>query len=77
MQRSKGSKSVKEQGEVFWFNDNLGYGFIKRQSGEDIFVHWNQIQNEGFKTLMAGQFVEFIVADSPKGLNATEVIVLD
>jgi CspA family cold shock protein len=77
MQRNKGSKSVKEQGEVKWFNDSLGYGFIERQSGEDIFVHWNQIQNEGFKTLAAGQFVEFVVADSPKGLNANEVIVLD
>lgn len=68
---------MKEKGEVKWFDSAKGYGFIQRQSGEDIFIHWTGIVADGYKTLNDGQAVEFIVADSPKGLNATQVVALD
>lgn len=68
---------MKEKGEVKWFDPAKGYGFIQRESGEDIFIHWTGIVADGYKTLNDGQAVEFIVADSPKGLNATQVVALD
>ena len=68
---------VKEKGEVKWFDAAKGYGFIQRQSGEDILCHWTGIVADGYKSLNDGQAVEFIVADSPKGLNATQVVALD
>jgi CspA family cold shock protein len=64
---------VKEQGVVKWFNGAKGYGFIQRQSGEDVFVHFSAIQVEGFKTLTEGEAVEFECQQSPKGLNALDV----
>ncbi len=62
-----------EQGTVKWFNDAKGYGFISRQSGGDIFVHFSAIQSNGFKSLQEGQPVEFEVAQGPKGLQAENV----
>ncbi len=62
-----------EQGTVKWFNSNKGYGFIKRDSGEDVFVHHNEIQGEGFKSLDEGDRVEFEVQQGPKGLQAAKV----
>ena len=65
-----------EQGTVKWFNANKGYGFIKRDSGEDVFVHYRAIAGEGFKSLDEGDRVQFEVQQGPKGLQASEVTVL-
>ena len=62
-----------EEGTVKWFNETKGYGFIKRQSGEDVFVHYSNIVGDGFKTLAENQKVQFEVAESPKGLEARKV----
>jgi CspA family cold shock protein len=62
-----------EQGTVKWFNANKGYGFIKRDSGEDVFVHYNAITGEGFKSLDEGDRVQFEVQQGPKGLQAANV----
>ena len=67
---------VKEQGTVKWFNASKGFGFIQRQSGEDIFVHFSAIQGEGYKSLNEGQAVEFEVTSGPKGLQAANVTSL-
>lgn len=56
-----------------WFNASKGYGFIQRQSGEDVFVHFSAIQSDGYKSLNDGQAVEFEVTRGPKGLQATNV----
>jgi CspA family cold shock protein len=58
---------------VKWFNASKGYGFIQRQSGEDVFVHFSAIQGEGYKSLNEGQAVEFEVTQGPKGLQAERV----
>ena len=63
----------REQGVVKWFNASKGFGFIQRQSGEDVFVHFSAIQLEGYKTLTEGQTVEFEVKQGPKGLQAENV----
>jgi cold shock protein len=63
----------KEQGTVKWFNASKGYGFIQRQSGEDVFVHFSAIQADGYKSLNEGQAVEFDVVSGPKGLQAANV----
>jgi cold shock protein len=62
-----------EQGTVKWFNDAKGYGFISRQSGDDVFVHFSAIQSSGFRSLQEGQAVELDVAKGPKGLQAENV----
>jgi len=67
---------VKEQGTVKWFNASKGFGFIQRQSGEDVFVHFSAIQSEGYKSLNEGQAVEFEVTKGPKGLQASNVTAL-
>jgi CspA family cold shock protein len=64
------------QGTVKWFNATKGYGFIAREGGEDVFVHYSAIQSEGFKSLTEGQKVEFSVETGPKGLQASKVTVL-
>jgi CspA family cold shock protein len=61
---------------VKWFNATKGYGFIRRQSGEDVFVHFTAIQAEGYRTLSEGQLVEFEVRQGPKGLQAEKVVAL-
>ena len=60
-------------GKVKWFNDTKGFGFITRDSGEDVFVHFSAIDGNGFKTLIEGQSVEFEVKEGPKGLQASKV----
>jgi len=65
-----------EQGTVKWFNDAKGFGFITRQSGEDVFVHFSAIQSSGFRSLQEGQAVSFSVTKGPKGLQAENVQVL-
>jgi len=64
---------MKEQGIVKWFNAEKGFGFIQRQSGDDVFVHFSAIQSEGYKSLNEGQTVEFEVTTGPKGLQAANV----
>ena len=65
--------SEKEIGTVKWFNDARGFGFISRESGDDVFVHHTAIQMEGFKTLREEQQVEFSVEQGEKGLQAVDV----
>jgi cold shock protein len=67
---------VKEQGTVKWFNASKGYGFIQRQTGEDVFVHFSAIQMDGYKSLNEGQAVEFEVTKGPKGLQVENVTSL-
>ncbi|HLR31281.1 MAG TPA: cold-shock protein [Fodinibius sp.] len=64
----------REVGTVKWFHNGKGYGFITREEGEDIFVHYSEIEMEGYKKLEEGQEVEFTVAEGEKGLQAQEVI---
>jgi CspA family cold shock protein len=67
---------MREQGTVKWFNSEKGYGFISRNSGDDVFVHHSAIQGEGFKSLNEGDNIEFDVASGPKGLQAQNVVKL-
>ncbi len=64
------------QGRVKWFNADQGYGFIEREGGEDVFVHYSAIQEEGFKTLSEGQVVEFDIVEGPRGPQAANVVKL-
>jgi cold shock protein len=68
--------AVKEQGTVKWFNASKGFGFIQRQTGEDVFVHFSAITMDGYKSLNEGQAVEFEVKKGPKGLQAENVTIL-
>ena len=63
-------------GTVKWFNGDKGYGFIAREGGPDVFVHYSAIQGEGFKNLEEGQKVEFEVEQGPKGPQATNVTLV-
>jgi CspA family cold shock protein len=63
-------------GTVKWFNASKGYGFIERQGGPDVFVHFTAIQSEGYRTLQEGQRVEFSIEKGPKGLQAAKVEVI-
>jgi cold shock protein len=71
--QKKDECNTMEQGTVKWFNDAKGYGFISRQNGEDVFVHYSAIQNEGFRSLKEGQAVQFNVVKGPKGWQAENV----
>ena len=62
-----------EQGTVKWFNAEKGFGFIERESGDDVFVHFSAIQSEGFKSLEEGQAVTFSVEEGNRGPQATNV----
>ena len=66
----------KETGTVKWFNDAKGYGFIAREAGEDVFVHYSAVEGDGFRTLREDDRVEFAVEQGPKGLQATQVRTL-
>lgn len=61
-------------GKVKWFNESKGFGFIEREGGDDLFVHYTSIQGDGFKTLREGQPVEFEIVKDSKGLKAVNVI---
>ena len=62
------------RGKVKWFNNDKGYGFIESKEGEDIFVHYSTILSDGFKTLVEGQYVEFELVRTDKGLQAKNVV---
>ncbi|MGR2738277.1 cold-shock protein [Billgrantia sp. Q4P2] len=66
----------REIGEVKWFNVNKGYGFIKRESGEDVFVHFRAIRGRGHRTLAEGQKVRYHVIENERGLQADDVTVI-
>ena len=66
----------KEKGTVKWFNGSKGYGFIERESGGDVFVHFNEIKGDGFKSLNEGDRVEFVVTQGQKGPAASDVSVV-
>jgi CspA family cold shock protein len=66
--------SERENGVVKWFNNTKGYGFIMRENGDDVFVHYSEIRGEGYRTLVEGQQVEFTVTQGQKGPQAQEVI---
>jgi cold shock protein len=61
------------QGRVKWFNDAKGYGFIAREDGPDVFVHYSAISGDGFRSLAEGQTVSFEITEGPKGLQAQNV----
>jgi CspA family cold shock protein len=67
------SFSVREKGTVKWFNGAKGYGFIQRSTGEDVFVHFSAIQENGYRTLNEGETVEFDLLKGPKGFQAANV----
>jgi len=67
---------MKEQGTVKWFNNDKGYGFISRESGDDVFVHYSAIEGSGRRSLNDGDRIEFEVARGPKGLQAQSVVKL-
>jgi CspA family cold shock protein len=74
-QAAKRKGTSMETGTVKWFNDAKGYGFISRQNGEDVFVHFSAIQSKGFRSLQEGQTVQFSVVKGPKGLQAENVTI--
>ena len=63
-------------GRVKWFNEQKGFGFISRDDGDDVFVHFSEIQSDGFKTLAEDQEVSFDIKEGPKGLQAANVKTL-
>ena len=64
---------MKETGTVKWFNSGKGFGFIQRENGEDVFVHFSAIEASGYRTLEEGSRVSFVVTRGPKGLQAEKV----
>ena len=74
VQNARGGFSIMEQGTVKWFNAEKGFGFIERENGDDVFVHFSAIQSEGFKSLEEGQAVTFSVEEGNRGPQATNVV---
>ncbi len=68
---------ARETGKVKWFNSGKGFGFIEREKGDDVFVHFKSINGEGYRSLTEGQRVEFTVTQGQKGLQAEDVTVVD
>jgi CspA family cold shock protein len=65
--------SERQSGSIKWFNDAKGFGFIERDDGEDVFVHFRSIRGEGYRTLKQGARVEFDISETEKGLQAEDV----
>lgn len=74
MESKKNRMSERKNGTVKWFNASKGYGFIGHDGGDDVFVHFSSVTMEGFRKLKEGQAVEFSIEESPKGLQAVNVI---
>ena len=70
------SAQLRTSGTVKWFNGAKGYGFIAREEGEDVFVHYSSIRGQGFRNLEEGQSVEFELQQDPKGWRAADVVVV-
>ena len=68
--------SERVTGKVKWFNASKGYGFLEREDGPDVFVHFSAIQSDGYRSLQEGQQVEFTIENGPKGLQAANVTVV-
>jgi CspA family cold shock protein len=68
--------SERTMGTVKWFNSGKGYGFLARENGTDVFVHYTAIQGNGYRSLEEGQRVEFSIEQGPKGLQAKNVVIL-
>lgn len=68
---------ARERGTVKWFNNSKGYGFIQRNSGGDVFVHYRAIRGDGYRTLEEGKEVEFTVTNGQKGLQAEDVVIVE
>ena len=68
--------SEREKGTVKWFNNSKGYGFIQRDKGDDVFVHFRAIRGNGYRSLQDGQRVEFSIKEGQKGLHAEDVAVV-
>jgi CspA family cold shock protein len=69
--------SERYQGTIKWFSAPKGYGFIGREEGDDVFVHFSAIQMEGYRRLKEGQKVEFSIEEGPKGFQAAEVVIVE
>lgn len=69
--------AAKEKGTVKWFNSDKGFGFISREQGDDVFVHFSAIKSDGYRSLKEGQRVEFSVTQGPKGAQAEDVTVIE
>jgi cold shock protein len=69
--------AAREKGTVKWFNNEKGFGFIEREQGGDVFVHFKAITGDGYRSLSEGQRVEFTVTQGQKGLQAEDVAVVD
>jgi cold shock protein len=67
---------MKENGTVKWFNAAKGFGFLARENGEDVFVHYSAIESGGYRTLEEGAKVSFVVKKGPKGLQAEQVTLI-
>jgi CspA family cold shock protein len=72
----KGDSKMRTQGNVKWFNDAKGFGFITSENGDDVFVHFSAIQGAGFRSLPEGAAVEFDIVKGPKGLQAANVVAV-
>jgi CspA family cold shock protein len=70
----KSMSGVRSEGQVKWFNEKKGFGFIVDKEGNEIFVHYKDIQGEGFKTLQENEWVTYLVEKGPKGLKAQDVL---
>jgi CspA family cold shock protein len=68
--------SMKRTGKVKWFNETKGYGFIEQNGEKDVFVHYTAIRMDGYRTLKEGQSVVYTVLETPKGLQASEVVAM-
>jgi CspA family cold shock protein len=68
--------SMKRTGKVKWFNETKGYGFIEQDGEKDVFVHYTAIRMDGFRTLKEGQEVVYTILETPKGLQASEVVAV-
>jgi CspA family cold shock protein len=67
---------MKRTGKVKWFNETKGYGFIEQDGEKDVFVHYTAIRMDGYRTLKEGQAVVYTIQDTPKGLQASEVVAV-